>query len=302
MSHSYTYTYTASRITERVDDWNCRQRSSHPTTWHFLAKPQLQPCSAMGPNRSTQISEAIGWYRVVRGPRQAVHLQSVKPPRTIRKSLRGNWAPLSFRPANQSRLLQFTGIANALVACQQVPRRRRVTYIDFGFNLRPAPFPVYPVQDLLHSTPLNHGHCHVARRFSPTPTPGLQVVRPESGAIFLGPSGVLALPMRALHHLFAVVHLRSARAGLVLVSRSRNNIWSLRCRTCTKTKLFLNGLSSSAQVGEAALQSLPRSSQAWCQELRDHRGRYQRVPAAANDLIDACVADVVSSTRLDVED
>ncbi|KAF8210013.1 hypothetical protein K438DRAFT_1753618 [Mycena galopus ATCC 62051] len=34
-------------------------------------------------------------------------------------------------------------------------------------------------------------------------------------------------------------------------------------RTCTNTKRFLNGLSSSAQVGEVALQSLPRSSQAW---------------------------------------
>ncbi|KAF8122815.1 hypothetical protein K438DRAFT_1951061 [Mycena galopus ATCC 62051] len=74
---------------------------------------------------------------------------TLKPPNAHLVLPRQASAPAMFGNGTKSKHANFGG--DWMAPC--VPRRRRVTYIDFGFNLRPAPFPVYPAQDLLHSTP-----------------------------------------------------------------------------------------------------------------------------------------------------
>jgi hypothetical protein len=122
----------------------------------------------------------------------------------------------------------------ALLMCQQY---QDVDDIDFGFDLKPAPFPVHSALPSRPASTLPPSITVVALLLAvslTTSTLSLQVVRPASGAWPKSSSrGVLTLPMRAQHDLFAVVHSRSSRAVPVLKSRSRNNICSLSPQTTT---------------------------------------------------------------------
>ncbi|KAJ6587768.1 hypothetical protein B0H10DRAFT_2093600, partial [Mycena sp. CBHHK59/15] len=87
---------------------------------------------------------------------------------------------------------------------------------------KPAPFPVHPALPSRPAPTLSPSITVVAMSPSVSPTTstlGLQVVRPASAAWPKSSSrAVSALPMRARHHLVAVVCSRSSRAVLLLIS------------------------------------------------------------------------------------
>ncbi|KAF8144501.1 hypothetical protein K438DRAFT_1782783 [Mycena galopus ATCC 62051] len=111
-----------------------------------------------------------------------------------------------------------------------------VNNIDFGFDLKPAPFPVHPALPSKPASTLPPSVTVVALSLAvslTTSTLSLQVVRPASGTWPKSSSrSVLTLPMRA--------PLRCC-PEIIFVPFTANNY-----RTCTKTKLFLNGSSSKA--------------------------------------------------------
>ncbi|KAF8212732.1 hypothetical protein K438DRAFT_1751172 [Mycena galopus ATCC 62051] len=88
-------------------------------------------------------------------------------------------------------------------------------------------------------------------------------------------------------------------------STSRNNIWSLHCQRLLHVyedkaipqRVVFEG---SSRRGCSAIT--PKIKPSMVSRITRSPRTHQRVPAEANDLIDTGVADVVLSTRLDVED